>query len=144
MNNNVNEALEEVRLGHLPGVISKQIRKLYEERRDKVDLGPLRFLEPRQLINKLITQYGLIHGRDDTLHREFLLDHWGSIEGGKTLVTEPYMHSSVWEIAEKFAEAANLDMEYIDDSNHNPKQPGVAPEEHRYCSRICFRVKEDE
>jgi len=134
--------LEKVRVGHFPGVISKRIRKLYQERREENDLGGLRHLQPRQLINKLIIQYGLIHGRDDVLVGDRILDHWGSIEGGVTLVTEPYMYSSVWTAAETFAEAAGLDMEFIDNSTWNPKQPD--DENHRHCSRICFRIKEED
>lgn len=147
MNSVTSEALQEVRLGHFPGVISLHIRRLYRERRSQADLGSLRFLQPSHLINKLVIQYGRIHGRDEAPVANYLLDqfldHWGSIEGGKTLVTEPYMHSSIWTFAKKFADAAGLSMEYIDDSTHNPKRPGVAPEEHRYCSRICFRIKEE-
>lgn len=140
MMSNTANALEEVRIGHFPGVISKRIRKLYQERRSEVDLGSLKHLDPRQLLNKLIIQYGLMHGRDDVLVGDRILDHWGSIEGGKTLVTEPYMHSSIWEAAEKFAEASGLSMEFIDNSTWNPKKPDAT--NHRHCSRICFRIKE--
>jgi len=140
MMSNTANALEEVRIGHFPGVISKRIRKLYQERRSEVDLGSLKHLYPRQLLNKLIIQYGLMHGRDDVLVGDHILDHWGSIEGGMTLVTEPYMYSTIWEAAEKFAEAADLHMEFINTSTWNPKQPDA--ENHRHCSRICFRIKE--
>lgn len=139
MSNTAN-ALEEVRIGHWPGVISKHIRKLYQERRSEVDLGSLIHLQPRQLVNRLVTQYGLIHGRDEKPIDNLLMDHWGSIEGGMTFVTEPYMHLTIWKAAEKFAEAADLHMEFIDTSTWNPKQPDVA--NHRHCSRICFRIKE--
>lgn len=142
MMSNADNELEDVRFDHFPRAILAHLEKLYRERRDlhHRGFGSLQHLDPRSLLRKFIVQYGCMHGRDEMSVNTLLLDHWGSIEGGRTLVTEPYMHSSIWEAAEKFAEASGLSMEFIDDSTWNPKEPGAT--NHRHCSRICFRIKE--
>ena len=135
------ESLEAVRDEHFPRWLNKLCRDYIRKHGDDVGLPMVPYLRHVNLLNHVLKVNHACKGEpQSTLYLGGLFDHWGSIQGGKLWVTEPYMHSTMWPTLEAIADCLNLKFDFTDTSTHNPKPEHIGPRT-VYCSRIAFQPK---
>jgi len=145
-------SLVQVREGHFPRWLSNRCRNYIRKYGDDVGVPPIAGLQHVDLLGRVLrisllrqTTLGvwLRQGQPaDSDHFSSMFDHWGSIQGGKAWVTEPYMYPPMWPKFEALADSLDLQLDFTDDSTHNPKPKRIGPQT-RYCSRVAFRPKEE-
>lgn len=138
-------AMEPVDLGEFPAVIRERLVVYLQDNLPPDDNYWIHNpeLSAIHLLERMLQHYWMNNGLPDQ-HFESTFDHWGSIEGGLTLVIEPYMYPEMWSTFEIVADVLRLSIEFIADSVHNGKPEGDDVLLHSYCSRICFRVIEED
>lgn len=136
-------SLAAVRDGHFPRWLSSRCRNYIRKYGKDVGVPLIPGLRHVDLLGRVLRISLLRQGQSaDSNHFGGVFDHWGSIQGGKAWVTEPYMDPTMWPQFEALADSLNLQLEFTDDSTHNPKPERIGPRI-VYCSRVAFRPKED-